>query len=169
MGGLFAALVIGLGWQLASPSRAVPPLSVSFTGWSNNPVRVPPPAGRVELGLGATGRCALFWVTNTGPNGSRLWFDSNQVEQKVAGEWRPFIPTNNSWSGVGGSLWMGQYGCTIAVGQPPGLDANAVWRLQVRCGKDRSSLQLWINSLLGREIFRNSKGFVILTSTEVVP
>ncbi len=64
---------------------------------------------------------------------------------------------------------MGQYGCTYAVGWPPGLDTNAVWRLQVRCGKDRSSLQLWINSLLVRQIFRNSKEFVTLTSTEVVP
>ena len=166
---LLVIAIVWVCWTLALSSGPTSPLSVTFTGWTNNPVRVPPPVGRLELGRGATGRCALFWVTNTGPSDSRVWFDALQVEQKIAGEWHPFVPTDKRWSGVEGSIWMGQYGCTYAVGWPPGLAANAIWRLQVRCGKDRSSLQLWINSLLGRQIFRGGKEYVTLSSTEVVP
>jgi hypothetical protein len=155
-------------WMLGRNGNQLSPLSVTFAGWTNNPAWTPPP-NRLELGRGATGRCALFWVTNTGNPRERVWFDAMKVEQKVDGQWRAFVPANPGWSGVEGSIWMGGYGCHYAVALPPGLQSNAIWRLQVRCGRDRSSLKLVINSWLGREFFRRSEGHVSLPSSEVIP
>jgi len=155
-------------WMLNRNGKQMSPLSVTFAGWTNNPAWTPPP-NRLELGRGATGQCALFWVTNTGKPSQRVWFDTMKVEQRVDGQWRAFPPTNTRWSGVEGSIWPGGYGCHYAVALPPGLETNATWRLQVRCGRDRSSLKLVINSWLGRESFRRSKEYVSFPSSEVIP
>ena len=163
---LFAFMSI-LWWSGQSRKR-VSPLSVTFAGWTNHPARMPPP-NRLELGRGATGRCALFWVTNTGNPHERVWFDAMRVEQKIDGQWHAFVPTNARWSGVEGSIWNGGYGCHYAIGSPPGLPTNAIWRLQVRCGRDRSSLKLAINSWMGREFFRRTKEYVSFPTSEVIP
>lgn len=165
---VFVLAIACLWWRFGGRGEEASPLAVTFVGWTNNPSWTPPP-NRIELGRSATGRCALFWVTNAGHPRERVWFDTSKVEQKVGNEWREFVPANTRWSGVEGSIWMGGYGCHYAVGIPPGMPTNAVWRLQVRCGRDRSSLKLAINSWLKRELFRKSTGYVVFSSSEVIP
>jgi hypothetical protein len=145
-----------------------PLLSITFQGWTNNPVRSPPP-NRLELARGATGRCALFWVTNAEPFDHTLWFDSFEVEQNTNGQWLAFTRTNSLWSGVEGSVWWGGYGCMYAVGWPPGLPTNATWRLRIRCGRDLSPIKLRINEKLRRKIFHPDQKHMVLWSSEVIP
>ena len=145
------------------------PLSVTFTGWTNDPTRPPPQPGGLAVCRGATGRCALFWVTNSGPRTQRVWFETFQLEQKVDGQWRRFSPINPEWGGVEGSVWQGNAGCTYAVGLPSGLSSNAIWRLQIDCGPELSPLRSMINRKLGRQIFRRPTEYVTFPSEAVVP
>src|SRR5688500_850066 len=102
-------------------SAAASKPTVLFVGFTNNPVRQMLPF-RVETCEGATGLCALFWVTNTSPN--IINFKTDSVEIKTGNGWEPFLPTGALWRGVEGSLWFPNYGCFYAVGWPPGLPTN---------------------------------------------
>jgi hypothetical protein len=164
----FAILVLFafiLFWTSNPASSAASKPTVLFLGFTNNPVRQMIPF-RVEVCEGATGLCALFWVTNTSPN--VISFKSDSAEIKTDKGWQPFLPAGSPWRGVEGSLWQQNYGCFYAVGWPPGLLTNAVWRLQVRHARDPSLLGILINQKLGRTIFRPGKEFSTPTA-EVVP
>ncbi len=141
----------------ASASRP----TISFVGMTNNPVRQMLPF-RVETCEGATGLCALFWVTNTAPRMTS--FKTASVEIKTNRGWEPFVPAGAPWRGVEGSLWHQNYGCFYAVGWPPGLPTNAVWRLQVRHAAEPPLLGIIINQKLGRDLFRPGKEFTTTTS-----
>jgi hypothetical protein len=168
---LFTAMLlisfVYLVWIVVRNDRQTTPISVTFIGWTNNPASMGDP-DRLDLAQGASGRCALFWVTNTSAPDHSIWFDSWQAEQKVEGQWA-LVPTNSQWRGVGGSQWMGGDGFRQAVGWPPGLATNATWRLQVRSGKDISRLQGRINMKLGRHLFHRSEKYVTFPGPEVVP
>ena len=146
-------------------SAAASKPTVLFVGFTNNPVRQMLPF-RVETCEGATGLCALFWVTNTSPN--IINFKTDSVEIKTGNGWEPFLPTGALWRGVEGSLWFPNYGCFYAVGWPPGLPTNTVWRLQVRHVREPSLLRILINQKLGRDLFRPGQEFTSPTA-EVVP
>ena len=116
-------------------------------------------------GEGATGRCALFWVTNI--TAHHIWFQTTSVEQKTETGWQAFIPSHRSWSGVGGSQWLPRSGRVQAVGWPPGLPTNASWRLRVRYGRDPSLLGMMINQKAGRVIFHSGTARTLIASSEV--
>lgn len=140
-------------------------LSVVFVGMTNNPTRQMTPT-RVEVTQGSTGLCALFWVTNIAAK-EFIWFKTASVEQKTEAGWKPFVPSGGSWSGVEGSLWGPRYGCLIAVGWPPGLATNSTWRLQVRYGRDSSTVGIIVNQKTGQEIFTSGKEESTIPSSEV--
>jgi hypothetical protein len=165
----FAALVLLLvAYMLSSIIPAdpwTPKLSVMFVGMTNNPMRQMTPT-RVEVTQGATGFCALFWVTNITAK-QFVWFKTASIEQRTEAGWEPLVPSGGSWSGVEGSLWSPRYGCLIAVGWPPGLATNATWRLQVRYGRDPSTFGLIVNQKTGREFFKSGKEEATIPSDEV--
>jgi hypothetical protein len=160
-----AAFTFVLVWTVNPASAAASKPTVLFVGFTNNPVRQMLPF-RVETCEGATGLCALFWVTNTSPN--IINFKTDSVEIKTDNGWQPFLPTGAPWGGVEGSLWFSNYGCIYAVGWPPGLRTNATWRLQVRHAREPSLLGILINQKLGRNLFRPGQEFTSPTA-EVVP
>jgi len=138
-------------------------LSVQFIGMTNLATgqTFPTPVS----GEGATGRCALFWVTNI--TAHHIWFQTTSVEQKTETGWQVFIPSRRSWSGVGGSDRLPSSGRVQAVGWPPGLPTNASWRLRVRYGRDPSPLGNIINQKLGRVIFHSGTERTLIASSEV--
>lgn len=115
---------------------------------------------RIELCQGAAGLCAMFWVGNF-PSNQFTRFNTVSVEQKTETGWQTFSPSGNAWSGVAGNLWRSGYDCFYAVGWPPGLPTNAVWRLQVRYGKEPSGLGVRLKQILGWDIYSLSTGRVI--------
>jgi hypothetical protein len=149
-----------------SGARTVAP-SVVFVGMTNNPTRQMTPT-RIEVCQGATGMCALFWVTNFTAN-EWVWFKTVSVEQKTASGWQRFSPSSSLWMGIEGSLWGPGYGCLVAVGWPPGLSTNAVWRLELSYGRDTSSSATDINQNTDRSIFKSGSQESTFTSSEVSP
>jgi hypothetical protein len=166
---VLAAIVLLLAVYLlrtgASAGRPTAMLSVVFVGMTNNPTRQMTPT-RIEVAQGATGDCALFWVTNVAAK-QFIWFKTASIEQKTDAGWKPFVPSGGSWSGVEGSLWSPGYGCLMAVGWPPGLATNATWRLQVRYGRDPSTIGIIINQKAGREFFSSGKEEATVPSSAV--
>ena len=166
---VLAALVLLLvAYLFSSRNSPVLPtakLAVAFAGITNNPTRQMTPT-RVEVCQGATGLCALFWVTNVSAD-HYIWFKTASIEQKTRTGWQPFVPSSGSWNGIEGRLWMPGYGCFIAAGWPPGLATNATWRLRVRYGRDPSTLGIIVNQKTGREIFTSGKEEATIASSEV--
>ena len=154
-------------WSRQRPSPQPQKLAMLFAGMTNNVVRTMGPP-RIEVCGRGSGPCALFVVTNL-TRQHFLWFKTASVERKTAVGWERFTPTDPSWFGPVGSLWMPGYGCFIAVGWPPGLPTNASWRLQVSYGKDPSALGRLINDKAGVEFFHSSKAEDIILSSEVSP
>jgi len=152
---IFAAfvllVVVYLFLRSLHTGPASPKLSVVFIGMTNNPKRTMTPI-RVAICGGATGLCAMLMVSNTSTD-QNLWFKTTSVEQQTETGWQPFIPSNSSWFGVEGGDWSPRYGCLVAVGWPPGLATNASWRLQVRYGREQSSLGIILNQKIGRKLF----------------
>jgi hypothetical protein len=132
---------------------------------TNNPTPQMTPI-RVAVTQDATGLCALFLVTNISAK-QYIWFKTASVEQKTEAGWKPFVPKGGPWTGVEGQLWSPGYGCLIAVGWPPGLATNATWRLQMRYGRDPSTLGIIINQKTGREFFPRGKAEWTIISSEV--
>ena len=165
----FAALLLLLAaylfWSGVHAGPQTAKLSVLFIGMTNNPTAVMTPT-RVEVCQGATGLCAMFWVTNIAAK-QFIWFATASVEQKTETGWQPFVPSGGSWSGVEGSLWQPGYGCLYAVGWPPGLATNATWRLQVRYGREPPTLGIIINEKSGREIFKSGRQESMVPSSVV--
>ena len=164
---ILACITIALAVSLCILAvRRDPPLvSVQFVGLTNNPVGRPPPSpSRLAVCRGATNLCALFWFTNK--EVSCVSFDTECAEQKVAGKWIPFAKPSANWSGVEGGLWTKGSGCLYAVGWPPGLATNAVWRLRVRYRNDLPSPQRSVFDRLRSLLlfFKRSRGTF---STEV--
>ena len=118
----------------------------------------------VVSGIGATGRCALFWVTNI--TAHYTWFQTTSVEQKAETGWQECIPSRDSWCGVGGSGWPPRFGRVQAIGWPPGLPTNASWRLQVRYGPDPPPWAISVNTKFHRVIFhsRDDEGSPVASS-----
>ena len=143
----FAALALLIvGYLFWSGVRAGAPntkLSVVFVGLTNSPMSQMTPT-RVEVCQGATGLCAIFWVTNISTK-QFMWFKTVSIEQKTDAGWHSFVPSGGPWSGIEGSLWQPGYGCLYAVGWPPGLTTNTTWRLQVLCGRDPSAFGIYVN------------------------
>lgn len=167
---IFGVLLLGLVffvWNVV-PTQKGAKLSVTFAGFTNNPVRGVTPTGRIEVCAGATGTCALFFVRNVTTN-QYLWFNTASVEREGEQGWERFEPIGGVWSGVEGSLWGPSYGCLYAVGWPPGLPTNSAWRLQVRYGRDPSLFGIVINQRIGRQIFRSGKEEAVLPSDVVEP
>ena len=173
---VFAALVLllvaYLFWQGGQTGPISPKLSVVFVGMTNNPTRTMMPI-RVAVCGGATGRCAMFMVSNTTTSQS-VRFKTIAVEQKTASGWRLFIPSSGSWFGLEGGDWSPGYGCLVAVGWPPGLATNASWRLQVRYEREPSSLGTILNQKIGRQLFppglilfHRGEGEAVVLSSEV--
>jgi hypothetical protein len=162
-----ASLLLGayLCWSWQRPSLQPQKLAVLFSGMTNNVTRTMGPP-RIEVCAGASGACALFLVTNL-TRQQFLWFKTTSVERKTAMGWERFTPTDQSWSGPEGSLWIPGYGCFIAVGWPPGLPTNACWRLQLSYGKDPSALGILVNQKSGREFFHSTKAENTIPSSEV--
>jgi hypothetical protein len=170
-------------WKSLHPRPLSTPLSVTFTGWATNAAPRMAPLPRIVVCQGATGVCAMFWVTNSGPRNETLWFDTAQIEQRIDGQWRPFSDSaafnvtwvSNAivpiprWRGVEGRSWFGDYGCLFVVGHPPGLPTNVAWRLQLHCGRDRSVGQLVVQEKLGRDVFERNQEYNVVLSSEVVP
>ena len=167
--GILAGLVLILMalsfWGGAHASAPPKQLSVVFVGMTNSPVPQMRPT-RIEVCQGATGLCAMFWVSNSCATES-IWFETDSVEQKTETGWQHVVPSGLSWSGVEGSVWFPGYGCLYAVGWPPGLPTNATWRLQVCSGREPSGLRQLVNEKIGRRIFRSGGGNAIVLSTEV--
>jgi hypothetical protein len=165
-------LAVVLFLSLLNPVPPVTPLAVTFAGWATDPVSSAFPP-RLVAGRGATGVCALFWVTNSGPRNKTLWFNTVGVEQKIDGQWHPFPLAAQPWQGPEGHVWFGGYGCLFAVGWPPGLPTNATWRLQVRCGPDPSLREMGFREMLGlhAELRTHDDHEVhnLLPTSEVVP
>ncbi len=157
-------LVVYSLWSDVTSSAPQTKLAVVFIGMTSNPTPLMTPT-RVEVCQGATGLCAVFWVTNISAN--HIWFKTASVEQRAATRWRPFVPTGGLWSGVEGSLWSPGYGFFYAVGWPPGLDTNATWRLQVRYGRNPSTLGIKVNQKTGWEIFPSGKEESTIPSSKV--
>lgn len=167
-------LLLGLGILLASillwinvSTRAKPDkMSVILVGLTNNPSRQSTPV-RIEASPGATGLCALFWVTNN-TSDQTFWFRTSFAEQKTPSGWQR-VPSNSNmpWYGVGGSIWSPNSGCYYAVGWPPGLATNSTWRLRVSYGREPSELGNRINQIIGRQIFRSAKEEGTFPSSEV--
>jgi hypothetical protein len=166
LAGIVLLLVILLFMDNAHVSGPAKKLSVVFVGMTNNPARQMTPT-RIELSQGATGLCAMFWVSNA-PANHFIWFKTDSVEQKTETGWQRFVPSGGDWSGVEGSRWQPGYGCFFAVGWPSGLATNATWRLQVRYGRDPSTLGIIVNEKTGREIFRSGKAESSIPSSEVI-
>jgi hypothetical protein len=161
----FVVVLVGLLYWLLGGKH---PPSVEFVSLTNNPVSIPPSASaRLILSEGATNLCALFWFTNS--NAASVWFKTECAEQKVGGKWIECARPSARWNGVGGGLWFKGSGCLYAVGWPPGLPTNAIWRLQVRYGNDLSLSKLIMNRRLRFMLFRPSQSFDIFPSTEVTP
>ena len=144
-------LVAYLFWMGGQAGPTSPKLSVVFVGMTNNPIRTMTPT-RLAVCQGATGRCAMFMVSNISSN-RYIWFNTASVEQKTETGWQQFIPSSGSWFGLEGGEWSPGYGCLVAVGWPPGLATNASWRLQVRYGREPSSLGIKLNKMIGRQLF----------------
>jgi len=149
-----------------------PKLSVVFIGMTNNPIRTMTPT-RLAVCQGATGRCAMFMVSNISSN-QYIWFNTVSVEQKTETGWQQFIPSSGSWFGLEGGEWSPGYGCLVAVGRPPGLSTNASWRLQVRYGREPSSLGIRLNKMIGQKLFppglfplHRGEGEAVVQSSEV--
>jgi hypothetical protein len=162
---LVVLLLAFLLWSGIYAGGPTPKPSVMFVGMTNNPTRQMTPT-RVEVTEGATGLCALFRVTNIATK-EHIWFRTALVEQKTEAGWKPFVPSGASWCGVGGSQWSPGYSCLIAVGWPPGLATNATWRLQLRYGRDPSTLGTIVNQKTGWELFPSGKEESTIPSSEV--
>lgn len=144
-------LVAYLFWMGGQAGPTSPKLAVVFVGMTNNPASTMTPV-RVAVCQGATGRCAMFTVSNTTTN-QYLRFKTTSVELKTETGWQSFVLSSGSWSGVEGSVWSPRYGCLFAVGWPPGLPTNASWRLQVRYEREPTSLGVILNQKIGRQLF----------------
>jgi hypothetical protein len=159
-------VVAGVLYCLSSAKRPQS-VSVSFVCLTNNPVATfSSPIGRVAVAMGATNLCAVFWFTNAGA--ASVWFTTDCAERKVDGKWVECARPSGQWNGLEGGMWTKGSGCLYAVGWPPGLPANATWRLQIRCGNDLSAFKSIINQKFGA-VFGPSKSFGIFPSGEVVP
>ena len=158
-------LMAYLFWSGIHVSAPTTKLSVVFVGITNSPTRTMTPT-RIEVCQGATGLCAMFWVTNIDAR-QTIWFKTTSVEQKTEAGWRPFVPSGGAWSGIEGSLWQAGYGCFYAVGWPPGLPTNATWRLQVSYGRDPSNFGIIVNQETGRNIFPSGKKESTISSSQV--
>ena len=112
-----------LGWNVANGIDSGPAqvewrpltteLSVEFVGMTNSPTPQTKPI-RVVLTKDATGLCTLFFVRNISTK-QFIWFETASVEQKTETGWKQFVPSGDSWTGVGGRLWPPGYGCLVAV------------------------------------------------------
>jgi hypothetical protein len=138
------------------------------------------PRERATVLNGITGLCAIFAVTNLSQEDS-VWFDTCAVEQKVEGKWlhMPVPPYarrvtdqiragRKPWYGIAsdevnhiyppGTCW------NYAVAWPPDLPTNAVWRLQLRYGRQPSPKAKKIDDAIRINLFaRHGKGDVLFT------
>jgi hypothetical protein len=140
-------------------------LSVVFVGMTNNPARSMTPP-RLAVCQGATGRCAMFMVSNTSSN-QYIWFNTASVEQKTETGWQLFIPYRSPWSGVEGMVWPPGSSGIYAVGWPPGMATNACWRLNVRYGREPPIIGIVVNQKTGRELFPRGKEESTIQSSDV--
>jgi hypothetical protein len=127
-------------WQRAAP---LPRLAVTFTGLWHNPT-TEPKGFRIQPN-GGQGLCAVFAVTNLSKD-TAIWFDTAFVEQKTEAGWKRVKP--GSWSAIdssamdsfGKGVWPASFGCYYTLTWPPGIPTNGVWRLGMRCGRNRSAI-----------------------------
>jgi hypothetical protein len=162
---LVLALVIGWIRSQAHSTPGPPPVSVVFTELMNDPVARMAPA-RVAVGAGATGLCAMFWVTNTSTD-KYCWIRTAGVETQGPGGWQERRQIDVSWYGVMVSMWRPGYGCLVAVGWPPGIPTNECWRLKLIYGEDPSLGKSAINQKLGWVLFHPSDELGRFASSEV--
>ena len=175
-------LVLLGSWMMGSRSHSGT-MEVTFIGWTNNPQETYPaqsyphpqnaPIRVCVTPPDATGRCALFRVTNAHKTGV-LWFKTTAIETKDGATWNtwqtfplvhtviPMVP----WQGASGSSWHPGTSMLYAIGTPPGVPSNTCWRMRVSVTLEPTGFRQYANEKLGQKLLRLYSWHVI-TSSEV--
>lgn len=155
-----------------SPRLAITLIGVETDPGSRRPVRGP------TIVNGATGLCAVFFVTNTGMDGP-IWFDTSAVEQREGTDWKriPVPPYATraerrtagykTWQGIAGESWPPGTGWYMLVEWPPDVPTNALWRLELHCGPEPSERAKKWDERIGFDLFARRKARQIIYAPEV--
>jgi hypothetical protein len=154
-------------WSRAHRSHEITSLSITSLGLRMDPSTHV--TGFTIAGRGATGVCAMFAVTNIGKDA--IWFDTSTVELKTAVGWQRTTPNLTAWSGIESdgmnSLWPPGKGCLYAVGWPPDISTNAVWRLRIQYGKAPSRFAQALSDKFDLDFFTRRKAEQIISTAEI--
>ena len=170
---LFISIALWI-WTHRGPSDGLAPLSVTHLGLRMDPLTHV--TGFTINGRGATGLCAMFAVTNVSKD-SAIWFETVAIQQKTDNGWQrtptdpyrtPPNPNKPAWSGIDADgLWSPGYGCLFAVGWPPNLPTNAVWRIEIKCGRGPSKLAQFLSDKFDLDFLTKRSPEQIILTPEV--